>query len=77
MFPIKNVLKEGDALTPLLVNFALVNSIRRVQVKEDGFKLIGTHQLLVFADDVNILGGRVHTMHENAEPLIVVVRRFD
>ena len=34
-------------------------------------KLNGTHQLLVYADDVNILGGRVHTIKENAEALIV------
>ena len=33
-------------------------------------KLNGTHQLLVYADDVNILGGSVHTIKENAEALI-------
>ena len=32
MFHTKNVLKEADALSPLLVNFALENSIRRFQV---------------------------------------------
>jgi hypothetical protein len=30
-FPIKNSLKPGDALSPLLLNFALVYAIRRVQ----------------------------------------------
>jgi len=34
-------------------------------------KLNGTHQLLVYADDANILGGSVHTVKENAEALIV------
>ena len=34
-------------------------------------KLNGTHQPFVYADDVNILGGSVHTMKENAEALIV------
>ena len=34
-------------------------------------KLNGTHQLLVYADDVNILGGSVHTIKENAEALVV------
>ena len=29
-------------------------------------KLNGTHQLLVYADDVNILGGSVHTVQKNA-----------
>jgi hypothetical protein len=34
-------------------------------------KLNGTHQLLVYAEDVNILGGSVHTGKKNAEALIV------
>jgi hypothetical protein len=33
---------------------------------ELGLKLNGTHQLLAYADDVNILGGSVHTVRENA-----------
>jgi hypothetical protein len=38
-----------------------------VQVIQDGLKLNGAHQLLVYAIDVNILGGSVHTIKENAE----------
>ena len=59
MFPIRNCLKQGDALSPLLFNFALEHTVRRVQVHQDGLKLNGTHQLLAYADDVNILGGSV------------------
>jgi len=50
MFSIRNILKQGDALSPLLFNFALEYVIRRIQVIQDGFKLNGTHQLLVNAD---------------------------
>ena len=69
MFLIRNGLKQGDALLPLLFNFALDYAIRRVQVNQDGLKLKGTHQLLAYADDVNILGGSIRTVKENAEAL--------
>jgi len=54
-FPIRNGSKQGDALTPMFFNFALEYTIRRVQVNQDGLKLSGTNQLLVYADDVNTL----------------------
>jgi hypothetical protein len=62
MFSITNGLKQGDALLPLLCNSALESVIRRVQVNQDGLKLNGTHKLLVSVDDVNILGGSIHTV---------------
>jgi hypothetical protein len=61
MFPVRNGLKQGDNYSPLLLNFAVEYDVRRVQVSQDGLKLNGTHQLLVYAHDVNMLGRSAHT----------------
>ena len=60
----------------MLFNFASEYAIRRFQVNQNGLKLNGTHQLLVYADDVNILGGIVHTVKENAEALTVASKEI-
>jgi len=75
-FAIRNGLKQGDALSPMLFNFALEYAIRRVQVNRDGLKLNGTYQLLAYADDVNILAGSIHTLKENAEALAAATREI-
>jgi hypothetical protein len=55
----------------LLFNFALEYAIKKVQVNQDGLKLNGIHQVLFYADDVNILGGNIHTMRKNTEALVI------
>jgi hypothetical protein len=69
-FPTQNGLKQGDALSPLLFSFALEYAIMKVQENQVGLKLQGTHQFLIYADAVNLLGDNIHTINKNTETLI-------
>jgi hypothetical protein len=75
MFPVKNYLKQGNASSPLRLNFAVEYAIRRVQVFQDGLKLNGTRQVSVYTD-VNILGGSVHTTKKNTVALVVASKEI-
>jgi hypothetical protein len=65
-FPIQNVLNQGYSLSPLFFNFP----IRKVKENQVELKLNGTHQLLAYADDWNLLGDNTNTINRNTETLI-------
>jgi hypothetical protein len=69
-FLIHNVVKEGDGLSPLLFNFPLEYDICKVQEIRVGLKLNGTHQVLVYPVDVNLLEHNIGTVKKKRETLI-------
>ena len=68
-------MQQGDALSPLLFNFALEYAIGRVHGKQDGLKLNAKHQFLVYAEDVNILGGSICTVRKYTDALVVASKQ--
>jgi hypothetical protein len=62
-------LKQGDALSLFIFNSSLDYSIRKIQKNKEGLELNGTHQLLVYADDVNLLDENINIIKENTEAL--------
>jgi hypothetical protein len=57
-FPIQNGIKQ-DVLSSLLLNFTLEYAIRKVLENQLGLIFKGTHHLLVYANDVHILGDNI------------------
>jgi hypothetical protein len=43
---------------------------RNEELNQVGLKLNGTHQLLAYADDVNLLGDNIDTIKKNTETSI-------
>jgi hypothetical protein len=69
-FPIQIGLKQGDVLSPLLFNSGLEYAVRKVQENQVGLKLNGTHEPLLCADGLNLLGCNINIIKQNTETLI-------
>jgi hypothetical protein len=63
-FRIQNGLKQGDALSASLFSFTLEYTIKTVQEHKERLELNVTHQLLVYADDVNLLVGNINIINK-------------
>jgi hypothetical protein len=64
VFPTQNGLKQGDALSPLLFKFTLENAIKEIKGNQEGLELKQRHQLLVYADDVDLLSQNLNATKE-------------
>jgi hypothetical protein len=75
-FPVKNGLKQGEDLSPLLSSSTLVDVIRRT--KREWLKLNDTLEFPVYeyAVDINISGGGINTIRKIKEALLVASKEL-
>jgi hypothetical protein len=66
-----SILCVGCSFSQLLFKFCLEHAIRKVQENHVRLKLNGTHQLLIYADDVNLLRDDMNTINKTETPIDV------
>jgi hypothetical protein len=69
-------MKHGDALSPLLCNFALDYAIRNIQEIQEGMELNEICRLLVFADSRKKLNNvELHNLYASPNIMKVIQSR--
>ena len=76
IFPIQNDLKQGDALSQLLLMSAFDCVITKIQ-NQDRLKLNGTHQLMTYADDANLASKNIYTVKKITEGKLAASKDVD
>jgi hypothetical protein len=67
---IQSVLLNKSHIKRIRKSVICCDAIRKVQENQVGLKLNGTHLLLVYVDDVNLLGDNIDTIKRNTRTLI-------
>jgi hypothetical protein len=73
-FPIQNGLKQEDALSPLLCNFALEYAFGMVKENQEGLKLNEIFQLFAHANDVNLVRENTDAVNKNSKALLNICK---
>ena len=63
-------MKQGDALSPLIINFDLEYAIRKAQETRLRLDMNGTNQVLNYADDVDLRGDVIRKVERKTEVLL-------
>jgi hypothetical protein len=75
-FRLKNYLRQGDAVAPLLFNVVLKISIRRSIVETLGTIYDKCSPIMAYADEVVILGRRLQDIKEVSIMLVKPINRI-
>jgi len=60
----------------LVFNFALKYNIVKVKANQEGLKLNGKHQILIYGNEVNIIYGSIYTIKGKTEALLVASKQI-